>query len=98
MNEKQIISELRKIRIERNLRQKAIGRAVGRHDSDISAYERGISYPLAGVLDRWAEFLGYEIILRPKNELEPRARSPDQPCHRISNLQEKQTNATTHRN
>lgn len=61
-----IIKQLRKIRRESRISQDAVACALGKGKDSISYYELGMHRPLFPAVTSWADFLGYELILRKK--------------------------------
>ena len=64
-----LISDLRRIRLENRISQDAIGAALGKSQSQITNYERGYpgcQSPRICTLEAWANTLGYEIVLQAK--------------------------------
>jgi transcriptional regulator with XRE-family HTH domain len=69
MTKDDIIASLREIRKEKGLSQDALSMALGHagnKGSYISQVERGAYSPSVAVVITWADALGYELVLRPK--------------------------------
>jgi transcriptional regulator with XRE-family HTH domain len=62
-----IIAQLRKIRIEQRCSQDALSALVGVNNRvQVSAWENGRVHPQYSTLHKWADALGYEVVLRKK--------------------------------
>lgn len=62
-----IIADLRNIRVEQNLSQEALAASIGMNSqSGICNWEKGRRSPTLVTLTCWADALGYELTLRPK--------------------------------
>lgn len=61
-----LIVELRKIRRDSEVSQETVGIAVCRRPCQMSQYESGRSRPGLNILHKWAEALGYELVLQRK--------------------------------
>lgn len=61
-----IIKQLRKIRRDQELSQDAVEAVAALGDGHISQLERGRRTPNLNTLTSWADALGYQIVLRPK--------------------------------
>ena len=62
-----ILAELRRIRQESRICQEAIGEALGLTRGDVSQYELGRIRPRVDLVAKWAEQLGYEVVLMRKD-------------------------------
>jgi transcriptional regulator with XRE-family HTH domain len=65
MSASPIVEQLRARRIQLNMSQSAMARAMGTVQSAISEAERGLSSPNLSTLRRWAKCLGFEVVLVP---------------------------------
>jgi transcriptional regulator with XRE-family HTH domain len=70
MNERDIISELRRIRQHSRISQDAVGAAIGKHRRTVVAYELGEKpySPDVNTVSAWADTLGYELTIQPKKQ------------------------------
>lgn len=62
-----IVQELRRIRRDSKLSQGALANTIGINQNSIAYRETGRVSPLLSHLSAWAEALGYELALRPKD-------------------------------
>lgn len=61
------VDQLRKIRQEQKISQEALSVCLGMNSqSGLSALESGRRSPTLGTLTTWADALGQEIVVRPK--------------------------------
>ncbi|MEH2539453.1 MULTISPECIES: helix-turn-helix domain-containing protein [unclassified Bradyrhizobium] len=66
-----ILTSLRDIRKANNISQESLAVSIGMNSqSGISGLERGIRSPTLATLTIWAEALGYELVLRPKQGIQ----------------------------
>lgn len=62
-----ILDDLRSARLERNMSQEDLAIQLGlQSQSGFSRLERGYHSPTLVTLSNWADALGYEVTLRPK--------------------------------
>jgi transcriptional regulator with XRE-family HTH domain len=61
-----ILDELRELRVAAKRSQEDISYATGYHRSQIIRYEARTHTPRLDAVCNWAEALGYELVLRPK--------------------------------
>lgn len=61
-----IVKQLRKIRREQELDQSEVAALAGLYPNHISQLETGRRAPTLPTLSMWANALGYELTLRPK--------------------------------
>lgn len=61
-----MISTLYWSRVNRGIQQPEVAEALGIHASGLSRRERGLAKLTAEELIRWADHLGFEIVLREK--------------------------------
>ncbi len=62
-----LIGELREIRKSQRLSQDAVGAAIGKVATAMTAYESGQHSPKIDTLCQWADTLGYDVVLKPKD-------------------------------
>lgn len=58
-----IVLQLLAIRVAEGMSQKALAEAMGTTQSAVSESERAITQPTLQTLRRWAEALGYDLVL-----------------------------------
>lgn len=61
-----IVKQLRKIRRDKELDQQEVAAIAGLYQNHISQLETGRKSPTLQTLNLWANALGYELTLRPK--------------------------------
>ena len=61
-----ILSQLRKIRRDKELSQEYVSKRAGYLRIQLCLYETGGREPRFQAVHDWAEALGYELVLRPK--------------------------------
>lgn len=61
-----IVKQLRKIRRDKELDQQEVAAIAGLYQNHISQLETGRRVPTLQTLNLWANALGYELTLRPK--------------------------------
>jgi transcriptional regulator with XRE-family HTH domain len=66
---KNILDDLRSLRIEQSLSQEDLAERLGlQSQSGFSRLERGFHSPTLVTLSNWADALGHEIVLQKKGE------------------------------
>ena len=68
MKAKQIVKKLKQVRKDANLSVYALRQSINVSYLTLTNYEKHVTRPSLDVLERWAEELGYEILIRPKTE------------------------------
>jgi hypothetical protein len=63
-----LIRELRALRRERRLTGLQLAEIIGCHKSRVQFWELGVSVPRFPMLIDWVEALGYDLVLRPREE------------------------------
>ena len=61
-----IIETLRRERRLREMSQDAVSAAIDYSQHRVSVYEAGRNFPRLDILEKWADTLGYEIVIQPK--------------------------------
>jgi transcriptional regulator with XRE-family HTH domain len=63
-----IIPELVALRKSQGITQYALAKRMGVHQTSLRQWELGTYTPAATVLPKWADALGYELVLHPKSQ------------------------------
>jgi transcriptional regulator with XRE-family HTH domain len=63
-----IIEQLKNLRISLDMTQQAVAQLMGAKQSMVSEWESGNKQPRLASLHRWAEALGYDLTLTPRED------------------------------